>query len=61
MKELLSFNRMLPGENSHHLCVSSMPESHSLPSEREDPDCADILSGKLVCQLSLSSFFLGEK
>jgi len=44
MKELFNFNRMLPGENSHHLCVSSMPESHSLPSEREDPDCADILS-----------------
>lgn len=28
-RESLNFNRMLPGENSHHLCVSSVPESHS--------------------------------
>lgn len=29
MRESLNFNRMLPRENSHHLCVSSMPQSHS--------------------------------
>lgn len=60
-RESLNFNRMLPGENSHHLCVSSVPKSHSFLSELKDPDCSDILSGKLVCRRSLSSCFLGWK
>lgn len=29
LRESLNFNRMFPEENSHHRCVSSMPESHS--------------------------------
>ena len=57
--ESLNFNQMLPGENSHHLCVFSMPESHSFLQELKDHDCSEVLSGKLVCRRSLPSCFLG--
>lgn len=52
---------MLPGESSHRLCVPSVPKSHSFFTELKDPDCSNILSGKLVCHRSLYRYFLGEK
>lgn len=60
-RKSLKFTRMLPGENSHPLCVSSVPESQSFLQEHKDPDCSNILSGKLICHRSLYSCFFGRK
>lgn len=57
----LNFNRMLLGVNSHHLCMSSVPKSHSFFQELKDPDCSNILSGKRVCHHLLHRYVLGEK